>query len=356
MNLSDYDSIDDIYATNGTIETIEESGVIYYNLRLTNKESASYIRVVGNKNLQKETLTLYDLILAYNPSFNISKDVVYCSMLAKGLIISTNGENNSVSILQLDDELFAGLNVLKYEFDTIPDDINIIWGISDTEKVYGYKHTGSFNYISFYPADSIIYTATNSYNLFINEVKGVKIINNFNPSLNTGELLYCTVESDNTNYDIDIRFYNELLDIDTSFTKLKKWSVGLKSLYIKCDLNLLNSILYNVSETYILDEVKLNQSIKIKDTYNENTIQTNKCLIEVPEDMQVIYQYYDGTSNTEDLLIKEVIEVQDDGFKKLEYSNIDKIFYIGTNISGTLTNQENAFTDYSLLKDEGIII
>ena len=38
--------------------------------------------------------------------------------------------------------------------------------------------------------------------------------------------------------------------------------------------------------------------------------------------MQIIYKTYDGTSDTEDLLIKEAIEIQNDGFKKLEYSNI----------------------------------
>ena len=356
LNLSDYDSIENIYTKSGSIDMIEESGITYYNLKLSNKESASTVQIIGNKNIEKEKISLYDMILIYYPSFDISKDYVYCSRLADGLIISTNGENNNISILQLDSNLFAGLNILKYEFDEIPNDLNIIWGINNTDRKYSFSHSGEFEYISFCPADSKIHSALNTYNLFTDEVKNIKVINNFNPYLNTSDLNFYSIEIYDNNNDVDIRFYNDLLDSNTSFNKLKKWSVGLKNLYIKCDLDLLNSITYNVSESYILDEVKLNQSIKIKDSYNDNTIQTNKCVLEVSDDMEVIYEHYDGTSDTEDLLIKEVIEVQNDGFKKLEYANIDEVFYIGTNINGSLLNQDNLFTDYTILKDEGIIV
>lgn len=357
LNLSQYDSIDEIYASNGSIELIEESGITYYNLKLTNGETATYVQIVGNKNIEKETLTLYDMILTYNPNFDISKDNVYCSRLANGLIIANNGENNSVSILQLDSSLFNGLDILKYEFNTIPDNLNIIWGTSDTEKDYGYIHSGDFEYISFFKADDQIHTALNSYKLFTNEVKNIKIVNNFNPSVDTSVLNYYTVEpydNNNDNVSIDIRFYSEL-DEFISFDKLKTWSVGYKNLYIQCDLDFLNSIIYNVSESYVSDEVKLNQLVPINDKYNDNTIQTNKCVIECSEDMEIVYKTYDGTSDTEDLLVKEVIEIQEDGFKKLEYANIDRIMYIGTDMSGS-ANTKNQFTDYSLLNQEGIIV
>ena len=352
LNLSNYDSIEQILTPSGSIEMIEESGVIYYNLKLDNGDAAAYVRILGNKNIEKQALTLYNMILTYNPNFNINKDKVYCSRLSNGLIIAKNGENASLSIMQLDSNLFSGLNILKYEFDEIPKDLNIIWGTSDDNKNYGYSHSGDFNYLSFYKADTEIHTAINSYNLFINKVDDVKIINNFNPTLNTSNLNFYTVEPYNNNSDVDIKFYD---DKETDFSKYKKWAVGQKTLSIRCDLDLTNSTIYNISESYVSEEVKLNQLITIKDSYNDGTVQTNKCVIESNDDMQVIYKSYDGTSDTEDLLIKEAIEIQNDGFKKLEYANVDRVFYIGSDMAGNI-NSTDQFKDYSILKDEGIII
>lgn len=354
LNLENYSSIEQIITPKGSIEMIEESGVTYYNLRLNKGDAVSYIRIVGNKNIEKRVLSLYDMILTYNPNFNIGKDKVYCSKLTNGLIISKNGDNSSLSIMQLDNNLFAGLNILKYEFSEIPNDLNIVWGTSDNKKNYGFVHTGDFEYIAFYKADSEIHTALNSYNLFINEVRDIKIVNNFNPTLDSNTLNFYTVEPYKNSTDVDIRFNNDL-DADTDFNKLKKWCVGQKTLSIKCDLDLMNSIIYNVSETYVSEEVKLNQLIPIKETYNDNTVHTNRCVIDSTEDMQVIYKTYDGTSDTKDLLIKEAVEIQSDGFKKLEYANIDRIFYIGSDMGGTASSTDQ-FTDYSLLEKEGIII
>lgn len=354
LNLEDYSSIDQIITPKGSIEMIEESGVIYYNLKLSKGDSVSYIRIIGNKNIEKQVISLHDMILTYNPNFDIGKDKVYCSRLTNGLIISKNGDNSSLSIIQLDNKLFSGLNILKYEFSEIPDNLNIVWGTSDNKKNYGFIHTGDFEYIAFYKADSEIHTALNSYNLFLNEIRDIKIVNNFNPTLDSNALNFYTVEPYNCSSDIDIRFNNDL-DADTDFNKLKKWCVGQKTLSIKCDMDLMNSIIYNASETYISEEVKLNQLVPIKETYNDNTIHTNRCVIDCTDDMQIIYKTYDGTSDTEDLLIKEAVKIQNDGFKKLEYSNIDKILYIGSDMAGN-ANTVDQFTDYNILNDEGIII
>ena len=352
LNLDDYDSIDQIITPSGSIEMIEESGITYYNLKLNNGDIASYVRVIGNKNMEKQALTLYDMILTYNPLFDIKKDKVYCSRLTNGLIIAKNGENATLDIVQLDSNLFSGLNILKYEFDEIPEDLNVIWGTSNNKKNYGYTHTGDFTYIAFFKADTEIHTALNSYNLFINEVNNIKIVNNFNPSLPSNTLNFYTVEPyDNSVSNIDIRFYEELKEFD----KMKNWTIGQKTLSIRCDLDLMNSMIYNVSESYVSEEVKLNQLIPIKETYNDDTIHTNRCVIESNEDMQVIYKTYDGTADTEHLLIKEAIEIQNDGFKKLEYSNIDRVFYIGTDMAGNASSTDQ-YTDYDILKDEGIII
>ena len=104
--------------------------------------------------MEKQALTLYDMILTYNPLFDIKKDKVYCSRLTNGLIIAKNGENATLDIVQLDSNLFSGLNILKYEFDEIPEDLNVIWGTSDNKKNYGYTHTGDFTYIAFFKADT----------------------------------------------------------------------------------------------------------------------------------------------------------------------------------------------------------
>ena len=354
LDLSDYSSINSINTKIGQIQKIEESGNTYYNLLLTKGQEIKRITIDGIRNKTSYDLTLLDMINKKLKSpFQITIDRLYCSMLSKELIVIRNSNNGQSEKVLIDSSLFYGIDGTKYEFIDLPDDIEVIWGIG--EKAYSSISYSSFNYISFYEKKSVIHTANNSYNLLVNEMRDVKVAENFtDPNLYDKKSLYYYTVTSNTN-DVGVRFYN-YLDENEKFDNLLDWCIGLKNLYIKSTNDFANESIYNVSTLDYTDKYVLNEYIELEDSYtinNNNTIYTEQYIIIPPKGMTVKYKEYDATSNTEDLIRTEIITVNGAMFKKLQYSNIDKILDIQlkTRDGKTINNVK-----YTLLNDEGIIV
>lgn len=355
LNLNDYNEIFSIKADVGQIQKVEESGQVFYNLSLTYGEEAKRITVSGTKNETVNSISLLDIINTSmkNYTLNITNDKVYCSSLVQGVVVIKNDKGGEAEIVPIKSTLFNGIDSTKYIFTNIPDDIGVIWGVGDGH--YGDFITGSFDYISFYKeGNEEPHVANNSYNLFVNEIKDIPIAENFtNPTkYNKNNLNFYTVECNTEN--MDVRFYN-YLDEKKSFDDLKHWSVGIKNLYLKntCDYN--NNTSYEVSVLDYSSKEVLSEYIDIKDTYQiskNNTIITEQYIIEPPEGMSVRYKTYDGTSETKDLIKTEIVVVDKTMFKKLQFSNIDKIISINT----TGFEEASKDIDFNLLNEEGIII
>ena len=117
LNFSDYESIDNIEPDVGVIELVEESGVIYYNLKLKTNQITSKIKVTGTKSIEAREVTLEDMVKFYIPEFNNTYDRIYCCKCSKGLIIeerSPESEQRTV-IINIKSEIFKGLKISKYE-------------------------------------------------------------------------------------------------------------------------------------------------------------------------------------------------------------------------------------------------
>lgn len=355
LDLSSWEEIFNIYTPNGSIEYLEENGKVYYNLNLKNNEIVSYLNITGNIKVPTININLVDLIKQQYSEFNITKDKVYCSRLVEGIILSINGENSSIKILKIDKSSFNKKEAYRYEINTIPDDLNVIWGSNEKNNSNSFFTENDFEYISFYPVNAMIHTATNEYNLFLNEVKNIKIVNNFAPALDSSALNFYTVEPYlDINNSVQIRFYNDT-DEGRSFEELKNWSLGIKNLYLKYNADLFNKSIYEVQEQTIQDNVKLDSYIEIKDRYtltNNSILYTYKYRLIPPTGAQVIYKTYDATQDTKELLIDEVINLNN-YFTKLKYVNIDKIFLVKEHYNSTDIKD---YDSYSVLKDEGIII
>lgn len=358
LKLSDYSVVNNIITDIGKIETIEESGVLYYNVCLNKNQQIKRLTIQGVKNEATYTISLLDVVnreLAdTNYRFNITTDRMYCSRLTKGVIIVKNGEDGDKQLLTLNSKMFNGTNAVKYEFTSIPSNVGVIWGVG--EGLYGDSITGAFDYISFYAESTKIHVANNSYNLFTNEIKNVPVAQNFTyPNYyNPNALNFYTIES-NT-YNIDARFYN-YLDEGSEFTTLNNWSVGLKNVYIKSQYDLLNESFFDIKLATYSSKQSLTEYIDLNDSYNisdNNTIYTEQYIVVPPDGMTVEYATYDGTTSTEKLIKTEVINVIDSAFKKLTYSNIDKVLYIGT--APPDDKHPSDFNDYDLLKEEGILL
>ena len=356
LDLSDYNSINNITTSIGQIQRVEESGQMFYNLALSAGQEAKTITIDGAKNEAAYTVSLLDMInkSLKNYTFNLTNDRVYCSRLVKGVVVLKNGDEGQAQIVRLDSSLFYGVESTKFVFDNLPGNIGVIWGSGDS--YYSDSIVGSFDYISFYSESDKVHVANNTYNLFINEIKDIPIAENFTEPeyYNKNALNFYTVECNTLG--MDVRFYN-YLDENKKFDDLYDWTVGIKNLYLKNTSDYNNETIYDINTVDYVNKEVLSEYINLQDSYsisNNNTIYTEQYIIIPPEGMSVQYKKYDGTSETKDLLKTEVITIDKTMFKKLQYSNIDRIMYIGT----TAPNDENESEDinYTLLDTEGIIV
>ena len=356
LNLSDYSRINNITTSVGQIQRVEESGAIFYNLALTIGQEISTITIDGTKNETAYNISLLDLINKElkDYRFDLTTDRVYCSRLVKGVVVLKNNDEGKAQIVRLGSSLFYGIESAKYVFSSIPTNIGVVWGAGDS--YYGDSMSGSFDYISFYNESDKIHVANNTYNLFISEIKDIPIAENFTEPeyYNKNNLNFYTVECNTHN--MGVRFYN-YLDEDKAFDDLLDWTVGIKNLYLKNTNNYNNETIYDIntvdysSKEILAEYINLQDSCKISDN---NVIYTEQYMVIPPAGMSVEYKLYDGTSSTKDLLKKESIIVDKTMFKKLQYSNIDRIMYIGTK-----PKSENSVSEdigYTLLNSEGIIV
>lgn len=356
LNTEEYSSIKEIISSIGSINTTIESGVSYYTIKLKNGDSISTISIEGTKSIPSRRITLTDMIKTYIPVYDKSRDNIYASKLSDGLIVSINDVHNPMlSIVKIKSNIFTGINASKYEFIKCPKHIGLIFG-SDAIENQSHIHSGDFDYIAFYPAGAIIHEAINEYNMFLQEARNIKIVNNFAPAISLTNMNFYKVELFDKNNNIDIRF-NSLLDTDKNFELLNDWALGIKTISIKLNNDLSNNILYDVSSYDIEEEILLSKSVDLKPNYslaNNFNLQTNKHIIIPPEGVTVEYKTYDGTDKLSTLIKSEEFIIEEDGFNKLDYSNIDTILYMGTQPYNN--NNTIIFPEHQLLKDEGIIV
>ena len=361
MNLSDYESIIRIQPDVGTIETIEESGVLYYHIRLKTNQTTKRVTILGIKTREAREVTLQDMVKCYVPDYNITYDKIYCSKCSKGLVISRQnpGGNPYNELINIKSDIFAGLKIVKYIM-VLPSTFGTIYGSDNGYENRSNISVSSFDYISIYPAGSQIYQAVNEYDTYLSENKFINIANNFTPMLNTSKNLFYKVELYDKSMESQIKIgFHSIQTAEDNIDSYVDWSVGTSNTYIaiKNNIDLLNNAIYNMT-TYDVNETNfLSTSIDIKDSYtitNYTILDTEKYIIETDnEQVEVKYDYYDGTSKKEHLLKHESIFIESDGFNKLIYSNIDTIYHCSiVPFDGEYKQDVN----YELLNTQGIIV
>lgn len=356
LNLDEYNTINNITTTVGQIQRIEESGKMFYNIALSAGQEIKSVVIDGTKSESTYKVSLLDMINKElkDYTFDITTDRVYCSRLVRGIVILKNNDDGNAKLLKLNSSLLYGVNSTRFTFNNLPPNIGVIWGSGDS--YYNNSIIGSFDYISFYDKNDRIHTANNTYNLFINEIKDIPVAENFTEPdyYDKDALNFYTVECNTPN--TGVRFYN-YLDEGKEFDELLDWSIGIKNLYIKNTNNYNNETIYDISYLEYSNKEILAEYINLQDSYtvsNNNTIYTEQYIVVPPEGMSVQYKKYDGTAETETLLKTEMITIDKTMFKKLNYSNIDKITYIGN--SSPDKGDPSSDIKYTLLKDEGIIV
>ena len=354
LNTDEYESIKEITTSVGAIHVIEESGKLYYNISLKMGQTVNSVIIDGVKNVPAKTITLEKMIQSYIPHFDKETDRIYACKLCKGLLVADNDPDNpKLTIVNIKSNIFTGINASYYKFTKLPNTLGIVFN-NDTSEIHNSETNLPFNSISFMPGGTKVYQAINEANIYTGEVRGIKILNNFSPILNSSALMYYQVEPFESNVKYEVKF-SSTIESDNSFDDLLNWSVGLKDIAIKTPIDLSNTENYEISELEVTDEVLLSRHIELQKSYkigDNREVFTNRYMI-IPESGTVLYERYSDNQN-QSLIVQEEIIMEEDGFTKLAYSNIDEMLYTG--FSPYSGSNELLVKDFELLKDEGIIL
>ena len=354
LNTDEYESIKEITTSVGAIHVIEESGKLYYNVSLKMGQTVNSVIIDGVKNVPAKTITLEKMIQSYIPHFDKETDRIYACKLCKGLLVADNDPDNpKLTIVNIKSNIFTGVNASYYKFTKLPNTLGIVFN-NDTSEIHSSETNLPFNSINFMPGGTKVYQAINEANIYTGEVRGIKILNNFSPILNSSALMYYQVEPFESNVKYEVKF-SSTIESDNSFDDLLNWSVGLKDIAIKTPIDLSNTENYDISELEVTDEVLLSRYIELQKSYkigDNREVFTNRYMI-IPESGTVLYERYSDNQN-QNLIVQEEIIMEEDGFTKLAYSNIDEILYTG--FSPYTGANELLVKDFELLKDEGIML
>lgn len=362
LDLSQYENISSIVSNGGYVETIVDGDAVFYKLKLKNRERASLLTLQGQFTNSAREILLEELIRFSISDFDITNDKVYCSSLSKGLIISrTNpGGTPYTEVINISSAAITGLNAYKYVITT-PTNVGVIYGTNGGQETKNNTSYQSFDYISLYPAGAQTYEAINEYITVVETTRDIPIANSFTPELDTNKFLYYKVSLFNEDLNgVTVKFHNEDTK-DYDISELQDWSIGTSNSSIAIDnktIDIHNKSSFNSQSFEVNTTETLSTTVDIKDTYtlSGGTILNTEQYIIQPKDerVSIMYQTYNGSTETEHLLKYEELTIDNSGFNKLAYSNIDMIYHISTVPFTTHYIKEIIGTN--LIADAGILI
>lgn len=202
-------------------------------------------------------------------------------------------------------------------------------------------YSGVFDYVYIYDKNSSTYIAYNSQNIIKNITDDISIIKNFSPSLPS-----------NLNFIFEIKeaVSRSGQKFIVTFEDDKKWSSSIsKKIKIKTTIDLSNSNIFNTTIKNLNQNFILSNNIPLENRYviNEEEIELAKYIIDVPSYFDILYDTVTISQERDE--DGDVMYVEEDGFNKLIYSNIQTVDKILVN------NKEINKSDYTVLDKEGII-
>lgn len=294
-------------------------------------EEISYITINGTFLIDKDRKSIYELL-------SLSKDdKVYISSGSSGFIVKSIDKKEKICVINKD-LLSYQSNVYSYELSNnnmigcfvLDKNNNIISKTNQLDK--------NFEETYIVLNDNTEYIAYNTETIFSSEISNIDMVNTFYPLLDFNKMMFYKIDS--MLYDnIDINFIKQYQDN----IEYDKWSLGNKQLKINCDFDFTNMDIFNLDVDEINEIFTISSVIELDETYviNGQEEDIGKFIIEPPDDMIVNYE-----ENT----VQEELIIEDDGFNKLYYSNVNNI------ISIKINNITLSSSNYMLNKDSGIIV
>lgn len=319
-----------IRRTTPVIDRFSYQGKMSDWIRLEPGEEIDTILIDGNVRTMIDRVFINDL-LKEGPY-----DRVYASRRLKGFIV-TNGSDEKLVQLTRED---IGLNADAYTVHNLPYGARgafIVDAMNNVESI-GPSHSQAFQYFYVFPSNTQEHVAYNRVNMIRPEVTDVEIVDMFSPIISPNKMMVYVIEP----------VIKEGLQAKVEFIKkdnrYERWSLGKKHIRVQIDVDQELSDNYAVEQLGIRQKFILSNNINLEEQFEVNgqVVNIGEYIVVPPEGMRVIHE--NRTSQP------ETIYAEEDGFNKLKYSNIVAINSIKKKNGDTIPP-----SDYSLLKDEGII-
>lgn len=399
----DIGAFSQVTASSKTISKTSRSGNIVSYITLNPGEKLDTLTVTGTMYRPRARRTIKDL-MGWEDRYN-----VYIAKGAEGFIVrdTTNSEE---WFARIDRNQLSDADVFTYE--GLPSGSIGFFNINRANEVVTIANTTDRNFedtfISTQTADTYIaYNEVTMYKSIVGETENITITNTFSPILDMNQMMFYTIsEITNTTdssiltqavfkkvryaiqgyYDLpysarkrikelmqkiddgelktsqnDKKLAKELSELKTIYNidlkdtialyeRLKEiteqgyWSLGQKELYFTTNYNFNNEQSYGVSVKAFSSDFSISSTIDLERTWtiDNETVDLAEYVVVPPSDMEVVY---DATLGDE---IENGLVVSEDGFNKLKYSNIESI--------QTLYVNSVVYNNYTLLKEEGIIV
>lgn len=328
LNLSSFGSI---YWSNVPIE-YNENSVPYIVLNPGDKISKIFI--YGKREVLRSRKTLKEML-------NLgTRDKIYTNKNIKGFI---KDNNETQTLITLTESMVSNKDSDMYKVYTNDESLQVSFIANSVKNVetLADKYSGAFDYLYLYDKNTIDYIAYNEQKIVKNLTEDISIIKNFLPSIPENQKVLYQIEDvvHSNGYDFNIYFENK-----------NNWAISsLDKITIETNIDLLNTSAINAEIKNLTSEFALSNHIDLKDSYliNEQEIELGQYIITPPEMFEVKYSPVTVVqSRTKD---NEIIYIKDNGFNKLQHSNIVSVQRILVN--GVEISENN----YSLLEEEGII-
>lgn len=344
LMLDDYTEIQKIEAKDCDIETMNYgANYIQYLLKLPANVSIAHIDISGAINKSIKNISLQNVL--NDKGYPVQDNDFYAAKNIDEIIVF-NKTNKSLRYITLTRrDLFNDYNISSIFINTsksnnikakfIERDLNQV----DFKRVtIANEFNSYFDFLTFTPMDSNIYTAINSYDVIFPIVDNISIVNTFTKGYDLSKQMFYTIESLNEKYNAS--FANDAnMVLDESTITIRRIN--------KEDMN------YNFETIVIEKELPLGTTVELPSVFmlaNKEQIELDRYIIMNHENIEYKTKN-DAINNIDDFLKTEVLYIDETGFNKLKYSNIDQIISITAN--GSLVSEG---LDYKLLNKEGIIL
>ena len=270
-----------------------------------------------------------------------SGSVLYTNKNIKGFILKT-GSNEE--LIQLTEDKCSKKEAGSYKIwsnDLNNLEVCFVSNLNKNVESIGEKYNGKFDFVYIYDKNSQDYIAYNTQNIIKNHTGNISMIKNFMPAIPVSVNVLYYIE------DIITRSNNTFT---VTFDNGNRWATSAnRYITIDTDFDLANSGVVNATVKNLNNSFALSNNIQLQDTYliNDEIINLSEYIITPPEYMTVVYE--DRTISQTADADGDIIYVEEDGFNKLQYSNITELLRVEVNGEPVSSNS------YSLLGEEGII-